>query len=140
MTDYIAYHNPKTMGYPASDVEEFKVLTSKPVQGAIGHRVWLLTREGARRPSYRLVLQFIAERIEQADDPTFKWKITASTGRKFRPMPRLNQEEWWSELMRRTGRFGFGCQPVTEERIIRGLERLAGLAASVSSGASSLET
>jgi len=125
MTDYVAYHNPKTMGYPASDVEEFKVLTSKPVKGAIGHRVWLLSREETRRPSFQLVFQFIAERIEPVDDPRFKWKITGSTGQKFRPMPRLNQEEWGSELMHETGHFGLGFQPITGERIIQGLEKMA---------------
>jgi hypothetical protein len=134
MADYIAYHNPDTMQYPGSQVDELKVLTKHPGKCSTGDRVWLVVGEGKPR-KYFLRLFFIVSSIEPAQEERFSTVIRGGDGQFFDPpMPVLHSEGWFVELKAKMLNFRGGFQPIKTPEAIRGLEKAAGIAASASSG------
>ncbi len=126
MNEYLAYHNPETMGFRAAELKEHAVLTKKEVPRIIGDRVWLVTGEAKPR-KYFLCGYFIVNRIETIDDPNFRKRISGTIGKFIRPIRRLDQEEWFADFKHSNGNFGLGFQPINEVRFIKGLEKVAGL-------------
>jgi hypothetical protein len=125
MSHYVVYHNPDAMGYPASDVTGFSVVTDKSAPSdSQGSTIWLLTGEGTPR-QYYLVQRFGADRIESGADQGFRTRIAADTGDHFRPMIRIDEEEWFRDFQRSQGNFSFGLQRVNDDRFIKGLEEVA---------------
>ncbi len=64
MRHFIAYHNPKTMGYSCVDIPEPRVKTSRSVTCLEGVTVWLVAGEGESPKLYYLTAKFIASRCE----------------------------------------------------------------------------
>ena len=123
MAEFICYHNPDSMGYPASEVRKYEIVTDKPVKNAMGSRVWLLTGEGHPR-SFKLRGYFYVTDIEDAKEDGFETRLKGAEGRLFDPMLSLNDEEWFPALKKSQGNFAFGLQPLGEARFVRGLEEL----------------
>ena len=126
MSHYVVYHNPKVMDNPASEIVGFSVVTDKPAPLDLqGSTIWLLTGEGTPR-RYYLVQRFTADRIEPGEDQGFRTRVAADTGDRFRPMIRIDEEEWFRDFLRSQGNFAFGLQRISDDRFIRGLEEVAG--------------
>jgi hypothetical protein len=129
MNHYLVYHNPDTMGYPASEIIKFSVVSDKPGGPDLqGSTIWLITGEGTPR-KYYLVQRFTADVIESGEDEGFATKISSETGERFSPMRRLDEEEWFRDFQRSRGNFSLGLQPIRDERFITGLEDVASSAA-----------
>ncbi len=127
MTDYIVYHNPDVMGYPASQVQKFEIVTNHVVRNAVGGRVWLVTGEGRPRNFY-LRMYFIVETVGSGEDAGFRTRVSGgSEGQKFEVMPSLDGEEWLDDLKRETGNFSFGFRPIRSQHVIGGLQKLVGI-------------
>jgi len=125
MSHYVVYHNPDAMDYPASEIVGFSVVTDKAVPPDLeGSTIWLLTGEGSPR-RYYLVQRFTADRIESGEDQGFRTRVAAGTGDHFRPMIRIDEEQWFRDFLRSQGNFAFGLQRITDEQFIGGLEEVA---------------
>jgi hypothetical protein len=133
MADYIVYHNPDSMGYPATQIRKFAIVTNKRVKNAIGDRVWLITGEGQPR-NYYLRLYFAIESIDSAEDTGFRTRVSGTHGQFLEPMAKLDDEDWLPELKQTMGNFGLGFERISSVRIINGLERLAGQAVTTATG------
>lgn len=122
MPDIVVYHNPDSMGLPASDVDEPDIFTNKRVShAAVGNRIWLLTGEGRPR---RFFLRgvFTISGIGAGDERGFRTRIRGAHARFFSPMIDLTNEEWFSDFKRSQGNFASGSQAIGDERVVRGLE------------------
>lgn len=124
MADFLVYHNPDKMGYPASDVTELSIVTNRSASGAKGARVWLVTGEGQPRV-FKLRGYFIVDQVGRSDHPDFKIEVSGSAGRLFKRMPDLNDLDWFADFKRSQGNFAFGFQPIKDPRFVKGLLAVA---------------
>ena len=124
MKDYLVYHNPDRMGYPASEVDVLSIVTNRSATGAKGARVWLITGESKPR-KYSLRGFFTVDRIEKSDNPEFKIAVSGTAGALFQPMPVLENEDWFPEFKHGQGNFAFGFQPINDPRYVQGLLAVA---------------
>ena len=123
MSNYIVYHNPAKMPFPASE-SAFAVLTNKTVsQNVCGSTVWLITGDYRPRQFY-LVLNFVADVVESGEKEGFRTRVRGEHGHKFDPMIRIDDQPWFGEFKRRQGNFSFGFSPISDDRVIAGLEDL----------------
>ena len=123
MRDYIVYHNPDRMGYPASDVNVLGIVTNKSAADAQGARVWLITRGKPKQFWLRGI--FIVDSIERSLHPKFKTRVGGSAGALFNPMLRLDEEPWFDEFKYEQGNFAFGFQPINNPVAVKGLQAVA---------------
>jgi hypothetical protein len=122
MGHYIVYHNPDVMGYPASDITNFSVVSNKPGGSDLpGSTIWLLTGEGTPR-RYYVVQRFTADVIDSAEEQGFSTRVSSEAGERFTPMIRIDEEEWFRDFQRSQANFSLGLQRVTDDRFIRGLD------------------
>lgn len=125
MKDFVVYHNPDSMGVDVRIVNPFVIVTNKPAgNDVVGRRVWLLTGEGRPR-SFFLRSYFIVDQVETGVEG-FQTKLSGSNGRVYEPMIELDQQNWFDELKKTQGNFAFGVQPISDGRVIRGLEDVSG--------------
>jgi len=124
MRNFIAYHNPDAMGYPASEIDTLSVMTNKAPSHAQGSRVWLITGEGRPR-SFSLCGYFIVDAVEPSYDSRFQTCNRGNAGSLFDSMPCLDAEPWFDEFKRSQGNFSLRFQPITDQRFIAGLEEVA---------------
>ena len=124
MPDYVVYHNPDKRGFSAAECKDFRVLTSNTVPNeVIGSRIWLLTGEGRPR-KYYLASTFIAENVTHDDVEGFQNCISAAIGQMFRPMIRIDEENWFPDFLYHQGNFAFGFGVIREEQVVNGLRLL----------------
>ena len=127
MKDFVVYHNPDAMGYPANEHPSLTVLTNKRVsEDVIGDRVWLLTGEGTPR-KYYLCAWFFIDQVESGDDAGFVTCLEGTNGNKFDPMIPIENEEWFRDFRKGQGNFAFGFQPINNQETVERLENLAKL-------------
>jgi hypothetical protein len=124
MADFVVYHNPDSMGYSATQVAKFEIVTNKRVKNALGDRVWLLAGEGHPRRFY-LRCYFRVDSVEPAQVSGFRTRVSGKAGQFLDPMPQLDGEEWFSELKHTAGNFSLGYIRISSPRIISGLEKVA---------------
>jgi hypothetical protein len=125
MPDVVVYHNPDSMGWPASEVHEPDIVTNKPVSNAfVGSRIWLLTGEGKPRRFFLRGVFTISE-IGGGEERWFRTRIRGVEARFFTPMIELTGQGWFQDLKRSQGNFAFGFQRISDERLIRALESSA---------------
>ena len=123
MSNYIVYHNPDKMPFPASE-STLAVLTNKAVsQSVCGSTIWLITGEGRPR-QFHLVLNFVANVVESGKDEGFHTRVRGERGHKFDPMIRIDDQPWFGEFKRRQGNFSFGFSSINDDRVVAGLEAL----------------
>ena len=125
MAEFVVYHHPERMGYPADSVRGFSLLTNKNLPSVVGSRVWLLTGEGSPR-TYYLRGYFTPTRRMRTEEAGFAWLVEGprTSGIKLPRYrwPVLNDTDWFRDFRRSQGSFAFGLQAVREKRYVRGLE------------------
>jgi hypothetical protein len=123
MSDYVVYHNPDRMGYPASEVDVLAIVTNKPATGAKGARVWLITR--GKPKQYWLRGIFTVDSVERSSHPKYRTQVAGRAGTLFDPMLRLDEEPWFDEFKNEQGNFAFGFQPINNPAAVKGLQAVA---------------
>jgi hypothetical protein len=129
MTNYLAYHNPERMQIPGLEVRDLCVLTNHPGKCERGDRVWMITGEEHPR-RYYLRLYFTVKTVTKSAQTEFSFEVSGNDGRFFDPMPCLDSETWFPELLRKMANFSLGFQPINNAEVARGFEVVAGIAAS----------
>lgn len=122
---FIAYHNPKTMGYSCVDIPEPRVQTSRPVAGLDGVTVWLIAGEGETPKSYYLAAKFIADRCEPNSIVGSKFpNLIAGPGNLFKKTIPLNGSLVLEHLRRESANFVRGFYESKDSAVISGLKAL----------------
>ena len=124
MRHFIAYHNTEKMGHPLHEGEPLRLLTNKPVNHLLHETVWFVTGEGDGERQFSLGSVFRVAGVGDATEPGFK-RFAVGTGHVFRPPVPIKNMDWFPEVLRATGNFGFGVQEVKDEAVISGLRQLA---------------
>jgi len=126
----VQYHNPDKMREYKSGKRGFGIVTDKPFRRVDGDRVWLISRQGKpRNYEYVLCETFIAD--ESGPDPSgrYRYFVNGSDGKSFDPPILIDKnEEWFRRLFRVTQHFRRGLMNIRDEKVVRGLSSLAGLA------------
>ncbi|MFI3187359.1 MAG: hypothetical protein QX198_15400 [Methylococcaceae bacterium] len=130
MRHFIAYHNPKTMGYSCIDIPEPRVKTSRPVMGLEGVTVWLVAGEGESPKSYYLTAKFIASRCQTNVDPGAKLSNLIAGdhgdhGSLFKKSISITGTSLLELIQKESANFVRGFYESKDVNIISGLERLA---------------
>ena len=122
MKNFVVYHNPDSMGYPASAVFPMSIVTNKNFSDNIlGSKIWLITGVGRPR-KYYIAARFVAGKIERGEDEDWVTRITGHNGKRFKPIISINDCTWLRDFVRKMGNFAFGMQAITDKKIIKGLE------------------
>ncbi len=123
MKDFVSYHNPDVMGYSASKVVDYRVVTNKNIRVAKGDRVWLIAGEGSPR-SYFLKGYFYVDNVVPSQHQGFKNEIIGKRGKFFKQMISIKPSHWFIEFKKSQGNFGLGFQSITKLKYINQLEKL----------------
>lgn len=125
MSDFVVYHNPDSMGYPAEEVDTLSVVTDKAATAALGSRIWLLTGEGTPRTFY-LCGWFTATAVTPEPSGAFNTLVKGTAGVMLRKKrwPVLNHLAWFAAFKENQGNFAFGFQPINQPEVVKGLEAL----------------
>ena len=66
-----------------------------------------------------------AENIGPEASGRFKYRVSGSDGKPLYTLKLDQSSDWFRELLRITGNFRYGLQPISSEAVIEGLERVA---------------
>ncbi len=125
MRHFVQYHNPDVMGRPyKSSHDNFGIVTDKFFTSLVGSTVWLLTGKGRPR-LYYLCSTFTVDKVERDNAGRFRNRVSGCVGRDLDPFVEIGETPWFPELLKATGNFGLGLQPITNKAIIRGLQDAA---------------
>lgn len=122
-SDYVVYHNADQRG-SAMDVTVKAIVTSKSIKNVLGSRIWLITGED-RPKKYFLRGWFRADKVKPTNYDGFAHRVSGKEGPWFKKLMPIGSEEWFPDLRHSQGNFGLGMQPITDQRFVRGLERIA---------------
>ncbi len=110
------------MGRPyKSSHENFGIVTDKFFRSLVGATVWLVTGKGRPR-HYYLCSTFTVDKVERDNAGRFRNRVSGSVGQDLDPFVEIGEMPWFPELLKVTGNFGLGLQPITNKTIIRGLQ------------------
>jgi hypothetical protein len=125
MSDFVVYHNPDSMGFPAEEVQTLAIVTDKSATEAVGSRIWLITGEGTPR-TFFLCGWFTATSVSPNPAGDFKTLVEGTAGKILRKKrwPILNHLPWFPNFKENQGNFAFGFQPINQMDVVRGLEAL----------------
>jgi hypothetical protein len=125
MHHFVQYHNPEVMGrsYTASH-KNFGIVTDKFFRSLVGATVWLVTSKGRPR-HYYLCSIFTIDKVERDNAGRFRNRVSGSVGRDLDPFVEIGEMPWFPELLKATGNFGLGLQPISNKEIIDGLQKIA---------------
>jgi hypothetical protein len=122
MAHFIQYHNPDIMGeFRPSDT--FGIVGNKRSGLRVGDIVWLVTGEGKLR-QYFLSETFVVENIRSQNSGQFKYRVSGTDGKALYPR-KIDKPSWFREMLKITGNFRYGLQPIKNESIIEGLQRVS---------------
>ena len=122
MKHFVVYHNPDSIGYPASEVSDLSIVTNKSITDEIlGNKIWLITGEGQPR-NYSIVAQFIANTVESGKSDGFTTRVKGHLGTIYKQMKSIDHCTWLPDFKRIMGNFAFGIQRITDETFVNGLE------------------
>ncbi len=122
MRNFVQYHNPDVMGIPyKSSTGNFSIFSDKFFRSLVGATVWLVTGKGQPR-HYYLCSTFTVDRVEGDNAGRLRNRVSGSVGQDLDPFVEIGEMSWFPELLKMTGNFGLGLQPITNKTIIRGLE------------------
>lgn len=120
MKNFVQYHKEEKMRYPALDVDNLSIYTSKSIPVADGDRVWLIAGEGSPRRYFLRAIFSISE-VCSSENPDFRYRVKGRNGQLFDPMPLLTAEPWFPNLMKNLGNFAFGFSEVRDANVVDGL-------------------
>jgi hypothetical protein len=90
----------------------------------MGATVWLVTSKGRPR-HYYLCSTFTVDNVERDNAGRFRNRVSGSVGRDLDPFVEIGETPWFPELLKATGNFGLGLQPISNKEIIDGLQKIA---------------
>ena len=94
MKHFVVYHNPDSIGYPASEVSDLSIVTNKSITDEIlGNKIWLITGEGQPR-NYSIVAQFIANTVESGKSDGFTTRVKGHLGTIYKQMKSIDHCTW----------------------------------------------
>ena len=126
MRHFVGYHNPTRMGYSAfTDPNPFSFYTSKTLRDVIGDVVWVVTGQGEGRKTFYLSCWFVIDEIRPSDDAEFGYVVSGKNGGLCDPVPVLNEEQWFSEFLRKMANFSLGFNEIRDPEIIEAFRVLA---------------
>src|SRR5260370_10829021 len=99
--------------------KNFGIVTDKFFASLVGGTVWLVAGRGRPR-GYFLCSSFVVDKMERNTSGKFRNRATGSQGRDFDPFVEIGGMPWFPELLRLTGNFGLGLQPISNMPIIPG--------------------
>lgn len=123
MTDFMQYHNPDLMG-PFRPSTTFGIVTDKRAGLRKGDTVWLVTGEGRPR-EYFLCERFVVEKIDSQISAKFRYQISGPDGKSLYPLKIDKRTSWFRELLKITGNFRYGLQPIKDQSIVEALQRVS---------------
>lgn len=128
MNDFIAYHSAEKMGYEYEHRpgKTFSFLSNKPrklLEGAIGHRVWVITssRGPDRRMIYRLAGFYMPSEV--VDDEGC-YVIRGERGIHLAEPVEVSFLPWFLRLFKEQNRFSYGFSRIRDGRIVDELQRV----------------
>ena len=125
MRHFVQYHNPEAMGRPyRPSHKNFGIVTDKFFRSLVGATVWLVTSKGRPR-RYYLCSTFTVDKVERDNAGRFRNRVSGSVGRDLDPFVEIGEMAWFPELLKATGNFGLGLQPISNQEIIDGLQKIA---------------
>lgn len=107
-----------------SENQPFSILTDRPVDGALGASIWLISGRGSPA-TYHVHYVFVAEEWETAEDEGFKHRLRGTDGVCFDPPVCLDNLPWFPEFAKSQGNFAFGLSEITRQYFIDGLQEIA---------------
>src|SRR5262249_24614589 len=126
MKHFVVYHNHERMGYSADELTEPCIVTNKPVEGLIGHRIWLIQGKGKPR-HYMLRGTFIVGSTGRDTEDGFRFMVRGGDAQFFRPPISLSRLPWFDRFKRSQGNFAFGLQRIGELAVVEELKRVSGI-------------
>jgi hypothetical protein len=85
-----------------------------------------VTGEGKPR-QYFLCESFVVEEIVPQSARKFRYQVSGSDGKPLYPLKIDKSAAWFQELLRITGNFRYGLQPISSKAVIEELKRIAGM-------------
>lgn len=124
MLHYIAYHNRQRMQLFSSPYELY---TNKNPKDLTGSTVWGIEGIGKSHKDFYLVHTFMVKEVRASPHPEFKIAAYGDpqNGYEFSPHIHLNEFEWFQDLKKKMGNFGFGLQRLKAAVYINELSMLA---------------
>jgi hypothetical protein len=123
MADSLQYHNPDVMG-PFQPSTIFAIVTNKRGGLREGDTVWLVTGEGRPR-EYFLCETFVVESIASRGAEKFRYRVSSANGKSLYPLKLDRATPWFQQLMKLTGNFRYGLQPIKNQSIVEALQRFS---------------
>ena len=123
MAHFVQYHNPDVMD-PFRPSTTFGILTNKRGSLRQGDTIWLVTGEGRPR-EYFLCETFVVGRVASKAAGKFKYQVSGSDGKSLYPLKIDKTTSWFRELLRVTGNFRYGLQPIRNQSILGALKDLS---------------
>jgi len=123
MTHFVQYHNPDVMD-PFRPSPTFGIVTDKRGGLRKGDTVWLVTGEGRPR-EYFLCETFVVERVASQIAGKFTYRVSGSDGKSLYPLKIDKTASWFRELLKVTGNFRYGLQPIKNQSIVGTLRHLS---------------
>ena len=102
----------------------FGIVTDKRGGLLKGDTVWLVTGEGKPR-EYFLCETFVVARVASQTAGKFTYHVSGSDGKSLYPLKIDKTASWFRELLRVTGNFRYGLQPIKNQSIVGALEHLS---------------
>ena len=124
MRHFIAYHNTEKMGRQLHESGPLRLLTNKQANHLLEQSVWFVTGERVGGRQYSLGSVFQVSEVGDANEDGFK-RFASGPGHVFLPPIPIKDMDWFPEVLRATGHFGFGVQEVKNDAVITGLTQLA---------------
>ena len=123
MTHFIQYHNPDIMDQFHPSKKTFGIVSNKRAGLREGDTVWLVAGEGKPR-QYFLCETFVVDKIVPRPAGKFRFYMSGSDGKPLYPL-KIDKTSWFRELLKITGNFRFGLQPIKNQSIIDALQRIS---------------
>lgn len=124
MRHFVQYHNPDKMDPFRPSKKMFGIVTDKRAGLREGDTVWLVTGKGRPRQFF-LCETFVVEKIDSQGAGKFRYRMSGSDGKSLYPLKIDKGSSWFRELLRITGNFRYGLQPISSKAIIQSLEKVS---------------
>ncbi len=113
------------MGRPYRPSQKnFAIVSDKFFESLVGGTVWLVTGKGRPR-RYFLCSTFTVDKVERDNPGRFRNRVSGSVGQDLDPFVEIGEMLWFPELLKATGNFGLGLQPIASNAIIEGFQKIA---------------
>lgn len=129
MRHYVQYHNSKCLRPPSAEAGHVVTNKSITAQDLEGSRIWLIEGRGGGSPkAYFLHTTFLVQEVCDSTEPGFTLQLTGKPDASAHLPRQIPAGPVLDQLMRCTGRFGFGLTEITRHtELTHALQGLAEL-------------